>query len=36
MMYGFDFGVGAGWMVLVWLLPAIAVAALFVAGLKKA
>lgn len=36
MMYGFDFGVDGVWMVIVWLLPAIAVAALFVGGLKKA
>lgn len=34
MMYGFDFGVGVIWMILVWALPVIAVLALF-AGLVK-
>lgn len=34
MMYGFDFGVGANWMILIWALPVIAVVAL-IAGLAK-
>lgn len=34
MLYGFDFGVGAIWMILIWALPVIAVVAL-VAGLAK-
>ena len=35
MMYGFDFGLGALWMILVWLLPVIAVAALIAALAKN-
>ncbi len=35
MMYGFDWGVGAIWMILIWALPLIAVVALVVALAKN-
>lgn len=34
MMYGFDFGAGAVWMILVWALPLIAIVAM-IAGFAK-
>lgn len=35
MMYGFDFGVGAIWMIVIWLLPLIALIALIAAFAKN-
>lgn len=35
MMYGFDFGLGALWMILIWALPVIAVVALVMALAKN-
>lgn len=35
MMYGFDWGVGALWMILIWALPAIAVVGLIAALAKN-
>ncbi len=35
MMYGFDSGVGAIWMIIIWALPVIAVVALIAALAKN-
>lgn len=35
MMYGFDWGVGAIWMIIIWALPVIAVVALIAALAKN-
>lgn len=35
MMYGFDFGVGAIWMIIIWALPVIAMVALIAALAKN-